>query len=119
MFKTMILGAALAAGLALAAAAQHAHHPAPARGAPAPSTAEFQKANDAMHAAMAIDFTGDADVDFVRGMIGHHQGAIDMARVVLRHGKDGEIRKLAEAIVTAQEAEIAQMRGWLAVRGLR
>jgi uncharacterized protein (DUF305 family) len=67
-----------------------------------------------MHAdMMAVPYTGDADVDFVRGMIPHHQGAIDMARVVLANGKDSEIRRLAEGIVKAQEAEIKEMRDWL------
>jgi uncharacterized protein (DUF305 family) len=58
--------------------------------------------------------TGDADKDFVAMMIPHHAGAIDMAKVELQYGKDPELRKLADAIVKAQQKEIGEMKAWQA-----
>jgi uncharacterized protein (DUF305 family) len=52
-------------------------------------------------------------VDFIRGMIPHHQGAIDMAKVVLQYGKDAQTRKWAEDIIREQAREIAEMQAWL------
>ncbi|MET3853625.1 DUF305 domain-containing protein [Rhizobium sp. OAE497] len=78
-----------------------------------PSSHAFAEANAKMHKDMMVKMTGNADVDFVRGMIPHHQGAIDMAKIELKYGKDPEIRKLAEAVIKAQEAEIAEMNAWL------
>ena len=72
------------------------------------------EASVTMHRAMAIKYTGDADVDFVRSMIPHHQGAIDMAEVELKYGTDPEMQKMAQDIIAAQEKEIATMKGWLA-----
>jgi uncharacterized protein (DUF305 family) len=74
-------------------------------------------AMDAMMKNMMVPYSGNADVDFAKGMIPHHQGAIDMAKVVLQYGKDAEIKKLAEGVVSAQEGEIAMMKQWLAAHG--
>lgn len=82
-----------------------------------PSSQAFAAANGKMHNDMAIEYSGNADVDFVRGMIPHHQGAIDMAKIQLQYGKDPEIRKLAEEVIKAQEGEIAMMKEWLAKNG--
>lgn len=83
------------------------------KGDNSPSSLAFAAVNQKMHQGMDITFTGNADVDFVKGMIPHHQGAIDMAKTVLAFGKDPEVRKLADEIVKAQESEIALMQEWL------
>jgi uncharacterized protein (DUF305 family) len=62
---------------------------------------------------MAAHMIKDSDVAFVCGMIPHHQGAIDMARVVLKTGDNAEARKMAETVIKAQEQEIAEMKDWL------
>jgi uncharacterized protein (DUF305 family) len=75
------------------------------------------KPNEAAMATMMkemhMPYTGNADLDFARSMIPHHQSAIDMAKVVLQYGKDPDMRKLAEGVVKAQEEEIAFMKQWL------
>ncbi|MBL8638004.1 MAG: DUF305 domain-containing protein [Alphaproteobacteria bacterium] len=74
----------------------------------------YAPAMETMHAGMAAaPTTGNADVDFVTGMIPHHQGAVDMAKVLLEKGTDPELKELAKGIVAAQEKEIAFMNEWL------
>ena len=80
-----------------------------------PAANAFAEANARMHKdmIMIVSFTGDADVDFIKGMLPHHQGAVDMAKIVLQYGKDADVKKLAGEIIKAQETEIAWMNDWL------
>ena len=69
---------------------------------------------DKMHMAMkAVARSGNADVDFVRLMVPHHQAAIDMAKTQLLYGKDPQMRRLAQEIITDQQLEIELMQRWL------
>ncbi len=85
--------------------------------APSNATKDYKTAMDAMHGPMmqAIE-DSDPDVAFVKGMIPHHQGAIDMARIVLRHGKDEQVKKWAADVIREQQREIDAMAKWLEAR---
>ena len=74
----------------------------------------YDEVNARMHRDMAVALSGDPDRDFAEMMIAHHQGAIDMAKVVMEHGRDPEIHALAEEVVEAQEREVIFLRDWLA-----
>lgn len=90
------------------------HEPAPAHGGA--FARAMHRAMQAMGAAMdAAPMTGDPDRDFLAMMIPHHQGAIDMAELVLVHGRDPLTRALAGEIIASQGAEIASMQARLRV----
>ena len=126
--QRLVAIATVIATFGTAAFAQHVHQPGSATDpqaarkvtedmAPKDSDAASTKAYKEAHAKMMHDmhqtFTGNADIDFMNGMIPHHQGAIDMAKVLLKYGKDAQTRKLAKQIIADQEKEIALMQAWL------
>jgi uncharacterized protein (DUF305 family) len=85
---------------------------------PDSSTQAFKRADRKMMESMEdARYTGDADRDFVSHMAPHHQGAIDMAQVELKYGKDPTLRQLAARIVAAQRDEIALMERWQKAHG--
>jgi Domain of unknown function (DUF305) len=82
-----------------------------------PDWSELIASMDKMHMAMeAVKRSGNSDVDFVRLMIPHHQAAIDMAKTQLLYGKDLQMRRLAQEIITDQQLEIELMQRWLKQR---
>ncbi len=83
-----------------------------------PSTPAFREADERMMREMsAPPYTGDTDKDFVFHMMPHHQGAIDMAEVEVKYGKDPDMKRLAKNIIRAQREEIAYMKKWQARHG--
>ena len=123
------LAALLAAALSLASAA-HAHDPKKVAAQPTPtSAASGHHAGDhgmpghdmskmtpsqQLHHAMksgskAMPMSGDVDRDFATMMTMHHEQAIKMADILIRHGKSAELKALARKMKTAQQAEIQQM----------
>ncbi|MDR0805208.1 MAG: DUF305 domain-containing protein [Enterobacteriaceae bacterium] len=109
-------------GLALADTTEHAHENEIVKSADVtssivttPAGKEYAEAMNKMHdPMMAVVNEKDPDVAFAKGMIPHHQGAIEMAKIELKYGKDPEMRKLAEAVIKAQDGEIKMMNDWLA-----
>ncbi len=121
-----VLSAAMAAAMAITPASADHHESGTAQDhsqhavTKAANTAELSEASKAfeealmkMHKDMSIAYTNDVDVDFVSGMIPHHQGAIDQANVFLKYTKDLRLRRLALEIIAAQRKEIRFMQRWL------
>ncbi len=104
---------------AVAIAAQEAMHKHASGKSPTdPVWAELQASMEKMHAAMAaVEPTGNSDADFEKLMIPHHQAAIDMAKTQLLYGKDPQMRRLAQEIITDQQSEIELMNLWLKQNG--
>jgi uncharacterized protein (DUF305 family) len=86
-----------------------------AASAPTEAARAYDSAMDRMHRDMG-KASADSDESFMRMMIAHHQGAIEMAQIELRHGRDAQARRLAERVVAAQTAEIREIEAWLAKR---
>jgi uncharacterized protein (DUF305 family) len=82
-----------------------------------PSTKDFKAADMKMLHNMHVPYTGNPDVDFRTHMIPHHQGAVEMAKVALKHAKDPETKRMAQKIIDDQEKEIAEMQDWLKKNG--
>lgn len=116
--KTMTLTCVLPA----LGACYHHHHvaPLPQGVTTSPESQHFVRQMDAGMKKMMDDmdapgYTGNPDVDFLAMMIPHHEGAVEMARLVLIHGRDPLTRRLAEEIIASQTAEIGAMGQRLAI----
>ena len=83
-----------------------------------PAWHELMASMEKMHAAMAsVEPSETSDTDFVRIMLPHHQAAIDMAKTQLLYGKDPQMRRLAQEIITDQQSEMELMHLWLKEHG--
>lgn len=80
----------------------------------APTAASTPEPHGMTHASNSTPSDAPFDAQFIDGMVVHHQGAVNMARIALAETQRPELQKLARDIITAQEAEITQMQGWRA-----
>ena len=113
------LGALPAVALAQATHGGHSGQAAPAAArAATPATKAYVAAMDKMHGPMMqAAQESDPDIAFVKSMIPHHQGAIEMAKVALQYGKDEQAKKWASDVIREQQREIDEMQAWLKKRG--
>ena len=103
------VAASLALGVGTVSPAS-AQVPVPEISSEAPFLTENEAAMNKMMTDMMVEPTGDVDHDFVEMMVPHHQGAIAMARAVLRYGHNEQLRRLAQEIIVTQQQEIVAMR---------
>ena len=121
MRTTIVTLALLGAMTTQIAYAQHQHGSVESQNAPLAAGAQlFAREMDAgmkkmMNDMHAPGYTGNPDVDFLAMMIPHHEGAVEMARLVLIHGRDPLTRRLAEEIIASQSVEIAAMKQRVAI----
>ena len=111
---TTLLVAVVACSFAASIAVQAGAHDHGSQTSIDPDWSALIASMDKMHMAMgAIERSGNSDVDFVRLMLPHHQAALDMAKTQLMYGKDPQMRRLAQEIITDQQLEIELMQRWL------
>lgn len=109
--RGVVIGVLVASWLGAGATSADERREAPAEDfAPA-----MHRSMDRMMQDMAVAMTGDPDRDFLLMMIPHHQGAVDMARLALIHGRDPLVRRLAEEIIASQQIEMEAMRRRLSI----
>ena len=78
------------------------------------ATQAYQNAADKMYGPMIEGLqANDPDVAFVRAMVAHRQGAIELAKVRVQFGKDEQTREWADDIIRSQQAAIEEMEAWL------
>ena len=95
-------------------ALQQGSHSHGGKAAMEPGWSDLMRSMEKMHSAMAsLEPSDDSDVDFVKLMLVHHQAAIDMSQTQLVYGKDAQMRRLAQEIITDQKSEIDLMQLWL------
>jgi len=116
--KRFAIPAVILLALALFAGARQDPPANPNASATDPAWVDLMTSMERMHAAVAaVRRSGETDSNFVRLMLPHHQAAIDMAKAQLQYGKDPQMRRLAEEIITDQQSEIELMQLWLKQHG--